>query len=115
MINLENEIAQSLQEYTTEVTEGLDKAKEKAAKNAARTLKSSSPVKSGKYAKGWRAKKVGTAWVTHNANKPSITHLLEKGHAKVGGGRVSGIPHILPAEQQAIKDYENEVEKVIKG
>lgn len=113
--NLANEITQILQEYTTEVEEGLEKAKEKVAKDGAKTLKSSSPKRYGKYAKGWRAKKDGKAWVIHNATRHQLTHLLEKGHAKRGGGRVPGRAHIAPVEERAIKDFEEEVEKVIRG
>lgn len=110
-----DEIAKTLQEYTSEVEEGLEDAKEKAAKNGAKALKSSSPKRSGRYAKGWRAKKDGTAWVIHNATRYQIAHLLEKGHAKKGGGRVGGIAHIAPVEETTIKEYEKEVERVIKG
>ena len=116
-INFADEIKQALQEYTTEVEEGLEEAKEKAAKDGAKTLKATSPKRpgSGKYAKGWRAKKVGKAWVIHNATRYQLAHLLEKGHARKGGGRVSGKAHIAPVEEQAIKQFEQEVEKVIKG
>lgn len=115
MIDLQKEIANALSEYTTEVTEELEKAKEDITKGGAKVLKRTSPKKSGDYAKGWRAKKVGNAWVIHNAKKPQLTHLLEKGHAKRGGGRVSGQPHIEPVEQDVIKKFENRVERAIRG
>ena len=113
--NLANEITQTLKEYTEEVEEGLEKAKEDTAKNGAKKLRSTSPKKTGKYSRSWRAKKQDEAWVIHNAKYYQLTHLLEKGHAKVNGGRVSGRPHIAPVEEQVIKDFEKEVERVIKG
>lgn len=114
--NFADEMAKALREYTTEVEEGLEKAKEKAAKDGAKALKASSPKgKTGKYAKGWRAKKDGKAWVIHNATRYQLSHLLEKGHVKKGGGRVGGKVHIAPVEEQAIRDFENEVERAIRG
>lgn len=118
--NLADEITNALREYTTEVEEGLEKAKEDNAKEAVKILKSTSPVGKRtrrKYKDGWRAKKVGSAWVVHNATNYQLTHLLEKGHAKVGpkGGRVPGKPHIYPAEQKAIVGYEKQLEKIIRG
>ena len=114
--SLSSEITKALQEYTTEVEEGLEKAKEKAAKDGAKTLKVTSPKRFGKYGKAWRATKKEKAWVIHvGAPHYRLAHLLEKGHAKRGGGRVSGKAHIAPVEEQAIKQFENEVEKVIRG
>jgi hypothetical protein len=115
MIDLQKEIANALSEYTAEVTEELEEAKKEVSKEGAKTLKRTSPKDTGDYAKGWRAKKVGNAWVIHNAKKPQLTHLLEKGHAKRGGGRVSGQPHIEPVEQDVIKEFENRVERAIRG
>lgn len=114
--NFADQITQYLKEFTTEVEEGLEKAKEKAAKDGAKNLKATSPRgRTGKYHKGWRAKRDGTAWVIHNATRYQIAHLLEKGHARRGGGRVPARVHIAPVEKQAIKQFEDEVEKVIRG
>lgn len=113
--NLTNEIGKLLQDYTTEVEEGLEKAKEKAAKDGANLLKQTSPKRYGKYAKGWKATREGRTWIIHNATRYQIAHLLEKGHAKRGGGRVPGTVHIAPVEEQTIKQFENDVEKVISG
>lgn len=113
--DLSGEITRILRTYTGEVVEGIERAKERAAKNAVKRLKKTSPKRTGEYAQGWRAKKVGSAWVAYNATKYQLTHLLEHGHAKRGGGRVPGIPHIGPAEDEAIKEYTEEVERVIRG
>ena len=113
--NLAGEITKALQQYTTEVTEGLETAKLKVAKETVKRLKATSPKLTGSYARGWRVKKVGTAQVVHNQTDYQLTHLLEKGHAKVGGGRVAPRVHIRPAEQEAIKEYLKEAEKVIRG
>lgn len=113
--DLSREITQALRTYTSEVAEGLEEAKEEVAKNASKKLRRTSPRDTGEYARGWRAKKVGRAWVVHNSTRYQLTHLLEHGHAKRGGGRVPGIPHIRPVEQQAITEFQQRVEGLIRG
>ena len=113
--DLSKEITQALREYTTEVEEGLEEAKVEVAKETVKRLKQKSPKKTGDYRKGWARKKVGTAQVVHNRTDYQLTHLLEYGHAKRGGGRVAGIPHIGPAEEWANDEYLKRVEKVIRG
>lgn len=112
---LASEITQALRQYTNEVTEGLEETKKRVAQDTVKRLRATSPKKTGKYSRGWRTRKVGTAQVIHNATRYQIAHLLEWGHAKVGGGRVAPRPHIRQAEQEAIKEYMNQVEKVIRG
>lgn len=112
--NFADELVGILQEYTSEVEEELEKAKEENAKDGAKKLRVTSPKKTGKYAKGWRARKIGGAWVVHNATDYQLTHLLEKGHAKVGGGRVPGRPHIAPVEEDIITSFEKQLEKIIR-
>lgn len=115
MIDLSKEISNALKEYTKDVTEGLEKTKEEVAKDTVKILKSTSPEQTGSYKKGWGKKKVGSAVVVHNRTDYQLTHLLEKGHAKRGGGRVRAYPHIGPAEEKAIDEYTKKAEKVIKG
>lgn len=113
--DIADEITKALREYTSDVTEGLEQAKLEVANNTVKVLKRNSPKKTGEYAKGWARKKVRSAQIVHNRTKYQVTHLLENGHAKRGGGRVSGEPHIRPAEKKAIDEYVKKVEKVIKG
>ena len=111
---LAKEINKALAEYANGVGEEMEKVAETVAKNGVKTLKLRSPKLTGDYAKGWRAKKVGGAWVVHNATNYQLTHLLEKGHAKVGGGRVGARVHIKPVEEEMINEYLEGVEGAIR-
>ena len=117
--DISKEINRLLAEYADEIGEKVEESAMKVAKDAAKRLKATSPVQKvkggGDYAKGWRAKKVGTTWIVHNATNYQLTHLLEKGHAKVNGGRVPQVVHIEPVEQKSINDFIQDVEGAIKG
>lgn len=112
--NLCSELAQVLATYKNEITEGLEAAKIETAKNTVKILKQSSPKQTGRYAKGWRVSRIGTTQVIHNKTDYQLTHLLEHGHIKVGGGRVVARVHIRPAEEKAIEEFLSGVEKAIK-
>lgn len=73
-------------------------------------LRDTSPKNSGLYAKEWRLKKAkngrnGTKITVYNRSRYQLTHLLEKGHAKIDGGRTNEYPHIKPAEEYAAKEF----------
>ena len=114
------QIANELATYSQDVVEKVDTSADKVGKAAVRKLKQISPKKSGDYAKSWTMKtqsEVGqpNKRIIH-VKKPHyrLTHLLEFGHAKVGGGRVPGKPHIRPVEEEVIREFTAAVEEAIK-
>lgn len=109
------QIMRVLRSYTDEVQEKVDQAAKEGTIEAANKLKSTSPKKTGKYASSWTARKVGDKWVTHNKKHYRLTHLLEKSHAKRGGGRTVPDVHIRPVEQEAITDFVGKVERAVEG
>ena len=114
------EIAKGLAEYSQDVVEKVNVSSEKVGKEAVKQLKQTSPKKTGKYAKSWTMsteKAIGQPdlRIIHvKAPHYRLAHLLEYGHAKVGGGRVEGRPHIRPAEEMVIEEFVKEVEEAIK-
>lgn len=114
MTDFRKEIAAALLEYADVANDVLQSTIEEAAKEAVKELKKTSPKRKGRYAKSWRQKAVSQTpssiqrVVYASGHQYSITHLLEKGHVKRGGGRVQGYPHIAAAEKNA-------ADRVVKG
>ena len=114
------EIAKGLAEYSQEVVEKVNVSSERVGKAAVKRLKQTSPKRYGKYAKSWTMKTEKLFGQPHtriiHAKAPHyrLAHLLEYGHAKAGGGRVEGKPHIRPAEEEVIREFAREVEEAIK-
>lgn len=114
------EIAKGLADYSQEVVEKVNVSSEAVGKAAVKQLKQTSPKRHGKYAKSWTMKteklfgQPDKRIVHVKAPHHRLTHLLEHGHAKIGGGRVPGKPHIRPAEEMVIKEFMDEVEEAIK-
>lgn len=113
-------LEKELKEYSQAVADNIKEAAKDIAEECCEEIRDASPVKTGKYKRGWKIKvehesRENIRVVVHNADKPQITQLLEKGHAKVNGGRVEGIPHIGPAEERAKRKFLRKVEEAVKG
>ncbi|MFR1353836.1 MAG: HK97 gp10 family phage protein [[Clostridium] symbiosum] len=114
------EIAKLMDEYASDVVDEMKAEAKAVAKEAVKDLKQKSPKgagsKKGHYKDGWSSKvekenAVSIGIKVYNKKKPGLTHLLEKGHAKRGGGRVNGTPHISTVEQQVIESYEKRLKE----
>ncbi|WP_142318149.1 HK97 gp10 family phage protein, partial [Bacillus cereus] len=106
-------LARELQRYANVVEEELLTAQEEVADVAVEKLKKGSPKKTGAYRKGWRKKKEGNGVIVHNI-KGQLTHLLENGHAKAGGGRVPAQVHIRPVEEYVINEVPRRIERALE-
>ncbi|MBJ8113735.1 HK97 gp10 family phage protein [Bacillus cereus group sp. N6] len=113
MNDFASDLARELQRYANVVEEELLTAQEEVADVAVEKLKQNNPKKTGGYRKGWRKKKEGTSIVVHNS-KGQLTHLLENGHAKVGGGRVQAKVHIRPVEEYVIDELPKRIERALE-
>lgn len=118
--NLSDVVAKELDKYAEDVDVELEEIIETVAKKGAQALKNDSLAKfkahGGKrYGSGWSAQvdkgRMKTEGVIYNRLFPGLPHLLENGHAKRGGGRVSGVEHIKPVEDMVIDLVTKEVEK----
>lgn len=114
---LNTAIQEILDEYGDSITESTKKAVEKVAEIAKKETQAGANVRTGKYRSGWTVKKdagsrLRTEAIVHNRTRYQLAHLLEKGHALRGGGRVRAFPHIKPAEEHAIKNMEEALKKI---
>ena len=123
IIDLASAVNDVLEEYGKEIETTVAKIIPDVAQDTARQLNSSSPSLTGEYASGWTETQTETALgkVTvnvYNEKKPTLTHLLEYGHALVRGGRTVGNvrarKHIQSrseyAEEQLMKKVEGELQ-----
>ena len=107
-------IMDELEKYKDLAADDLKDAVKETAKTVRKEIQANAPVDTGKYKKSWSVKNMhedaeSIDLVVHSRNRYQIAHLLEHGHAKRGGGRVSARPHIAAAEE---KGEEQLVEKI---
>ena len=116
-------IQKTLAEYEGVTIDSMKAAVDKASKEAVRELKSSSPNRTGAYAKSWAAKKarLTNKWAyqktVYNKEHYRLTHLLEKGHDVKFRGRVVGhaepVEHIAKVEKKAVNDLVQEMKETL--
>ena len=116
--DLASEVMKGLTDYAELADTAMKKAVKKTATAVKNEISANAPKQSGRYKKSWAAKKVKEnshtlEMTVHSKNRYQIAHLLEHGHAKRGGGRVSAIPHIAPAEQHGEEMLTNLIEEAL--
>lgn len=116
--DLAEQLNDALMLYSAEVTEQIKEEARDIAEETRIKIRDSSPQRTKKYRRGWKAKKV-----FENANevryriyntRHQITHLLEKGHARKGGGKVAPRIHIRPAETWAQREFMKRIKKAVQ-
>ena len=112
--DLSKEIAKQVAFYSANVGKKLRSAENKVAREAVEELIQKSPKDNGDYAAGWGRTRIDGKVVIRNKTGYPLTHLLEFGHVKLGGGRVPARAHIRPVEEKAIAQFTDLVEKAIK-
>lgn len=109
-------VMEGLLEYAELATDVMKDCVKKAGNTVRKETQANAPVKSKRYQKSWAVKKQKESSnalevVVHSRNRYQLTHLLEKGHAKRGGGRVRAIPHIAQAEEKGIRELEEGIRR----
>lgn len=107
-------IGSILEEYRDATYEAVQEAADAAAKQCLDDIRTNIDTMglndTGAYRKSWTSQKTSAKnqWdygkVVYS-RMPHLPHLLEHGHAKRGGGRVEGRPHIAPAEERAQQTF----------
>ena len=116
---LAKEVMDGLEEYAKLAADVMKKEIQETGKVVKKQIEQTAPRKSGRYAKSWAVKKTAETSnslevTVHSRNRYMLTHLLENGHAKRGGGRVRAIPHIAPAEELGAQELEKRIERALK-
>ena len=117
---LADAIEDEFNSYPKKATEEVKEAVKDASSFVKSEIQMNAPVRTGAYKKSWAVKKLSETpdklvLSVHSKTHYRLTHLLEKGHAKRGGGRVAAQPHIAPAEEKGIKKLEDLIEKNLEG
>ncbi|MCW6665310.1 HK97 gp10 family phage protein [Aerococcaceae bacterium NML191219] len=113
---LSQTIMKELNRYNKATSDDMKQIVKEVAQDVKKDIQSSAPKSTGKYAKSWAVKTTkqssnSLSLIVHSRHKYQLTHLLEFGHAKRGGGRVSARPHIAQAEEQGNKALEEKIKE----
>ena len=118
---LSADIEQILTEYKEGTITGINTAIKKLANKGRNAVRRNARAtfKGKKYASGWMYyqerwsnRYIAGAWI-YEKKQPGLAHLLENGHAKVGGGRTQPRPHVKPVGDQIEREIIGEIERNI--
>ncbi|TCL60573.1 bacteriophage HK97-gp10 putative tail-component [Kineothrix alysoides] len=112
-------VKRELEEYASMAAEDVKNVVTEVSEHTKQEIQSNAPVLTGAYKKSWKVTKTketasSLEMTVHSDRRYRLTHLLEKGHAKRGGGRTKAIPHIAPAEANAEKELLSAIERSLK-
>lgn len=119
MSSFEIQIKKAISRYTKEVESKINDAIDDIAAESLKRIKETSPKRTRKYSKSWRAevkRESGSAsFRIYNAKHWQLTHLLENGHLTRNKNRyVSAKPHIAPVQEWAEGEINRRIEEALK-
>lgn len=117
--NLSSSVRRQLEEYCSFTADEVKQIVGEVGESVKKEIMENAPVDTGAYRKSWKVTKesetaTSMSVVVHSEKRYRLTHLLEKGHAKRGGGRVAAKVHIAPAEANAEKQLIEKVERSLR-
>lgn len=117
--NLDEAIADVLEEYSGTITETVNDITVKAANQLKKDISADAPVKTGKQKRSWKVTKEKVAGldvvaIVHSTDYRKV-HLLENGHLTRNGSRTKPIRYVSTNEEKIVQQYQNDVMKAIKA
>ena len=115
---LADAVQKVLRDYAQDVEKDVNDLTRAIGKKGAQAVKQASAgaFGGGAYSKSWTStietSRFGSTAIIHS-KKPGLPHLLENGHAKRNGGRVSGRSHIAPVEEKLVEEFQKAVEQAL--
>ena len=117
---LSETVMKELNEYADLACDDMKEAVKSSSTLVKNQIKATAPKSTGAYAKSWSTKNTRESSrslevTVYSRNRYHLAHLLEFGHAKRGGGRVSARPHIAAAEQMGMEQLERDIERCLQN
>lgn len=113
------EITKAVAEYTEDVSAAIDQEVTDTADKVLAEVKATAPKNTGEYAKTFTKTDKSLSgkrrYIIWNKKHYRRVHLLEFGHAKVGGGRVPAYPHLRPAHDKYAGEMVERIKRIIRN